>query len=454
MSALKKIYTEIAKTEELDDGTLKVYGYASTGSEDSDGETVTPDAMKAAIPSYMKWGAVREMHQAKAAGTAIHAEVQDDGKTFFGAHVVDSEAVKKVKTGVYKGFSIGGKVKNRDEVNKTIITELNLIEVSLVDRPANPEAVITMYKAEVFEPKQVWHCGNAAHAHITKAECVTCIEKGENISDESADNDTTKSAATEKTVSSVDEGFQAGNGEATTKSEEADDLKKGLWSVRSFAQALQDLAYICSDAEWEKQAESDNSPIPAQLRAWIASGAEIFKAMAAEELAEMLSGLRTQAGEPEVIEMAAKADLIKAGARYSKATKTELKKVHDKIVECDTALKAMGYEDAEEDDDDGAKAATTDDLNKADSLQKSLDESNEKISKLETEKTELQKRITELEAKPAEGKGVLRTIGKTEDVTEHQKSDDVTPVLKADGSIDETATAIKKARLKPQVIHL
>jgi hypothetical protein len=40
--------------------------------------------------------------------TAIEAEAQDDGRTWFGAHIVDSEAVKKVKAKIYNGFSIGG----------------------------------------------------------------------------------------------------------------------------------------------------------------------------------------------------------------------------------------------------------------------------------------------------------------------------------------------------------
>lgn len=148
---MKKLYAELAKVEDQDDGTLRVYGYASTGGEDSDGEVITPEAMKAALPDYMKWGAVREMHQAKAAGTAIEAEVRDDGKTWFGAHIVDTEACKKIKANVYKGLSIGGRVTGRDDVNKSKITGLNLVEVSLVDRPANPECVLTMYKAEALD---------------------------------------------------------------------------------------------------------------------------------------------------------------------------------------------------------------------------------------------------------------------------------------------------------------
>ena len=147
---MKKIYGEFSKVEEMNDGTLKVWGYASSETKDAEGEIITAAAMKAAIPDYMKFGAVREMHKASAAGTAIEIEVQDDGRTFFGCHVVDSEAVKKVKNNVYKGFSIGGGIPKdgRDPLNKSIVNKINLIEISLVDRPCNPEAVFTMYKAE------------------------------------------------------------------------------------------------------------------------------------------------------------------------------------------------------------------------------------------------------------------------------------------------------------------
>lgn len=145
---MAKLYAEIAKMEAQDDGTVKVWGYASSEAVDSDGEVIAAEAMKAAIPDYMKFGAVREMHGSNAAGTAIEINVKDDGRTFFGAHIVDPVAVTKVKTGVYKGFSIGGSVTARDELNKSQITGLKLTEISLVDRPANPDAVFTCFKAD------------------------------------------------------------------------------------------------------------------------------------------------------------------------------------------------------------------------------------------------------------------------------------------------------------------
>ena len=70
------------------------------------------------------------------------AEVCDDGATRIVVHVVDPIAVAKVKNQVYRGFSIGGRVTQREAGNSKVITGLVLNEISLVDRPANPEAYL------------------------------------------------------------------------------------------------------------------------------------------------------------------------------------------------------------------------------------------------------------------------------------------------------------------------
>jgi Caudovirus prohead serine protease len=147
-----RIYGEITKVEAQDDGTIKVFGTASSGAVDDADETVCPDAMKAALPAYMRFGALREMHGLTAAGATLSAEVGEDGATRIAAHVVDPVAVKKVQLGVYKGFSIGGRVLSRDAKDRKVITKLKLNEISLVDRPCNPEAVIDMWKADQAEP--------------------------------------------------------------------------------------------------------------------------------------------------------------------------------------------------------------------------------------------------------------------------------------------------------------
>jgi regulator of replication initiation timing len=89
------------------------------------------------------------MHRAtSAAGRAVEIDVDDDGVTHLTAHIVDADAVKKVKNKIYAGFSVGGKVLKRDKKDPTIITEILLAEVSLVDRPAHPAAAITMWKVD------------------------------------------------------------------------------------------------------------------------------------------------------------------------------------------------------------------------------------------------------------------------------------------------------------------
>jgi hypothetical protein len=119
-----------------------VYGYASTPALDLQGERVSLEAIKRALPDYMQWRNIREMHQMSAVGVTESADVDKKGLYVVG-RIVDDEAWNKVKEGVYKGFSIGGQrlSKNGDE-----ITELLLTEISLVDRPANPECRLELYK--------------------------------------------------------------------------------------------------------------------------------------------------------------------------------------------------------------------------------------------------------------------------------------------------------------------
>ena len=147
-----RLFGHLTKIEDQPDGTLKVYGVASTGARDDEGEVVLPAAMKAALPDYARYPALREMHQSTAAGRTLEATVDDDGATRIVAHVVDPVAIAKVKSRTYSGFSIGGRVLARDAADSTVITKIKLSEISLVDRPANPEAVIDLWKAGAAPP--------------------------------------------------------------------------------------------------------------------------------------------------------------------------------------------------------------------------------------------------------------------------------------------------------------
>ncbi|MBV8337559.1 MAG: hypothetical protein JO358_19395 [Alphaproteobacteria bacterium] len=189
-----RLYGAIQKVEPQDDGTVRVHGIAASEAVDDQGEVVQADAIRAAIPDYMRFPALREMHQLAAAGTTLEAEVGDDGVTRIVAHVVDPVAVTKVKNQVYRGFSIGGKVTRREPGNPKVITGLVLNEISLVDRPANPEAVFDCWKAaeiagrktgkdqvsvtdEPFNPPiQIWACGVPDHHHLAKNDALRCVQ--------------------------------------------------------------------------------------------------------------------------------------------------------------------------------------------------------------------------------------------------------------------------------------
>jgi phage head maturation protease len=177
-----RIYFPIAK---VDAERREVWGYASTEACDDQGEIVKRDALITALGDYMKFANIREMHQLSAVGVAREAAVDDKG-LYVGAKIVDDQAWQKIIEGVYKGYSIGGRVTQRDPADYKTITGLVLNEISLVDRPANPEAVFDYWKAagtvcmpetRFNPPYQIWACGTPEHRHLVKSDALKCQDK-------------------------------------------------------------------------------------------------------------------------------------------------------------------------------------------------------------------------------------------------------------------------------------
>src|SRR5574343_399273 len=137
------LYVQFSKKN---DSEQIVEGYASTEDLDSQGEVVRFEAIKKALPDYMKFGNIREMHQHSAVGKAVKA-IPDEQRRglFLSAKIVDKVAWEKVQAGVYNGFSIGGRVLK--QVGNEI-QDLMLNEISVVDRPANPAALFSLVKFE------------------------------------------------------------------------------------------------------------------------------------------------------------------------------------------------------------------------------------------------------------------------------------------------------------------
>jgi hypothetical protein len=143
----KIFFASLQKVEDGADDTITVHGIASTEDRDTTGEIILGSAIRKALPAYRQYPAVREMHGLVAAGTALEIDVDADNITRITALIVDPMAIKKVRSGTYRGFSVGGKVLKRDPKDSKTITEILLTEVSLVDRPANGEAKIGLWKA-------------------------------------------------------------------------------------------------------------------------------------------------------------------------------------------------------------------------------------------------------------------------------------------------------------------
>jgi hypothetical protein len=138
MSQIKRSFV----ISRVDQEQRMVYGIAATDQLATDGYIVTKEAMQAAWANYMTYANIREMHQDIAAGVVKEFSFEDDG-VHIGVYVADDSTWAKVKAGVLKAFSIGAEALQKIG---NVITEIILYEISLVDRPADPGAVVTMFR--------------------------------------------------------------------------------------------------------------------------------------------------------------------------------------------------------------------------------------------------------------------------------------------------------------------
>jgi len=138
-----KMYAPFAK---VDEEKRMVFGYATTPAKDSQEEIVDLEASFEAVDEWKQWANIKEMHRPETAvGIAPVIEKHVGVGVYIGAEIVDDLAWKKCQKGVYKGFSIGGRVKERKGNH---ITKYTLMEISLVDRPANPDSIFMVAKRD------------------------------------------------------------------------------------------------------------------------------------------------------------------------------------------------------------------------------------------------------------------------------------------------------------------
>ena len=72
-------FNRFIQISKVDPDQHMVYGYASTPQLDSQGEKVDLEALERALPEYLKFPTIREMHQPKAIGTTKSTSIKDEG---------------------------------------------------------------------------------------------------------------------------------------------------------------------------------------------------------------------------------------------------------------------------------------------------------------------------------------------------------------------------------------
>ena len=142
----------------VDEGRRIVSGFASLDNLDKQDDIVTTEASMDAFAKFR--GNIREMHQPSAVGKMVSFKEEKyfdpESKKFYKGVFVSAyiskgaqDAWEKVLDGTYTGFSIGGRMNRWDdaydedlEKSIRVIKEYDLIELSLVDSPANQFANI------------------------------------------------------------------------------------------------------------------------------------------------------------------------------------------------------------------------------------------------------------------------------------------------------------------------
>lgn len=129
----------------IDEDAHMVYGIAATENKADDGMVVPLETLRDAWDDYMRFANVREMHQDIAAGVVQEYEFNEAERHLeIGVKVADESTWQKIKAGVLKGFSIAGDIL---AIAGEIVQKIKLVEISLVDRPADEGAVITLFRA-------------------------------------------------------------------------------------------------------------------------------------------------------------------------------------------------------------------------------------------------------------------------------------------------------------------
>jgi hypothetical protein len=236
---------------------MTVYGKATDDSLDIDQQICDGDWLKRAMPAWFKSGGnIREQHSNIAAGVAKEYEAKADGH-YIGVLVVDPVSVKKVDAGVLKGFSVGIKnprvVRDNKAANGRII-DGQIVEVSLVDRPANPNCQLVLAKSVDGEKDLV----QVEELHEKEVTDENNLIQSENNSEKESDAMDTTTVSVPKSIVGDLVKFDKAQFEAAREalanliSIEAQEMKEGHNELSSIAHLLEAVAHLHAWYEGEE----------------------------------------------------------------------------------------------------------------------------------------------------------------------------------------------------------
>lgn len=138
-------------------------GYASVfGGVDSYGDTIAPGAYKKTLKTRERAVKMRWNHYGPVIGKWLSIEEDDKGLLVTGqltpGHSVASDVAASLKHGAVDGLSIGYYVRKEDRDNTTgtrLLKEIELIEISVVEEPADNMARIADVKSALEEAQSL-----------------------------------------------------------------------------------------------------------------------------------------------------------------------------------------------------------------------------------------------------------------------------------------------------------
>ena len=198
------------KVEHLEDGSLEFSAMASTNDVDEGNDVVEPEAFRSSLSAFMVWGTLLFNHDffGMMIGQIIEATIVENGLFIRG--VVDPTTLGKdvillMLKKRLKAMSIGFFVKSRTDTDDggRIIHDLELIEISIVNRPMNPHALIDGLSRKMAERRNIQEKGNTMPNVSELATLKTDLEQMSTVQDSYTDKFDEAKAAHEQSEQSL-----------------------------------------------------------------------------------------------------------------------------------------------------------------------------------------------------------------------------------------------------------